>query len=341
MIRLWILGAPDPEMAAIETLLREECGEYVVYATLAHEPTRRVRPAEAYRDDLTVAPSESGPAWPGADPITVTIYTVECALPPGMGEARHVIVDHHRPGDPGYGMPPASFWDASSIGQVIEQLSCCGGHHERGNDGCCQWRVDAIARHQLVAAADHCLAAAYRGECPGVDPDTLMRWRVSSRAAFQGRDEAALLADVEATRRALREAPTIALETVADMPHTYDHDWSRSVCDGCMRDPICVADMRTCPVCDGRGGALDIDAGYDTCHQGPRGPYPELPEAAAREAIGYVSGPLVGPDGRKKYTCSGSEEQVNAWIKTWAPAQGLVEVYGDPERGFAGGYRPR
>src|SRR5690606_42081711 len=42
-------------------------------------------------------------------------------------------------------------------------------------------------RYVLAAAADHCLAAAYRGECPGVDPDALMRWRVESRAAFQGR----------------------------------------------------------------------------------------------------------------------------------------------------------
>jgi hypothetical protein len=33
-------------------------------------------------------------------------------------------------------------------------------------------------RYVLAAAADHCLAAAYRGECHGVDPDALMRWRV-------------------------------------------------------------------------------------------------------------------------------------------------------------------
>jgi hypothetical protein len=26
-------------------------------------------------------------------------------------------------------------------------------------------------RYVLAAAADHCLTAAYRGECPGVDPD--------------------------------------------------------------------------------------------------------------------------------------------------------------------------
>jgi hypothetical protein len=38
-------------------------------------------------------------------------------------------------------------------------------------------------RYVLAAAADHCLAAAYRGECPGVDPDALMRWRVAPSGA--------------------------------------------------------------------------------------------------------------------------------------------------------------
>ena len=27
------------------------------------------------------------------------------------------------------------------------------------------------------------------------------------------------------------------LETVADMSHTSDHDWTRSACEGCARDP--------------------------------------------------------------------------------------------------------
>src|SRR5690606_22285652 len=47
----------------------------------------------------------------------------------------------------------------------------------------------------FAAAADHCLAAAYRGECPGVDPDALMRWRVAVRAAHQGRPVDELLDD--------------------------------------------------------------------------------------------------------------------------------------------------
>src|SRR5690606_19221697 len=76
----------------------------------------------------------------------------------------------------------------------------------------------------LAAAADHCLAAAYRGECPGIAPDQLMRWRVKTRAAFQGRSVEELLADVERARAALQEAPSIDLgagTSVRDMRDTF------------------------------------------------------------------------------------------------------------------------
>src|SRR5690606_4181877 len=45
---------------------------------------------------------------------------------------------------------------------------------------CCgtgAWSPDSPV---FAAAADHCLAAAYRGECPGIDPNALMRWRVET-----------------------------------------------------------------------------------------------------------------------------------------------------------------
>jgi hypothetical protein len=69
-------------------------------------------------------------------------------------------------------------------------------------------------------------------------------------------------------------------------------------------------------------------------------PVPELPEAAMRLGVSYISGPLIGPDGRCKVTCSGRAEHVRAFLDHWAPAQGLVDTYGDPQRGFAGGYLP-
>jgi len=206
--RIWIMSSSDPEMETIEGLLRE-AGERIIYAL--GPDGARVRAADAYR---VAALSEPIPAGS-------VVYRVECdgpAIPPDA-----VVIDHHRPGDPGYGRPPEEFLPASSIGQVIAELArqenlpavwrCKGQGLESAPIGCVKWNpygpywhvgitpADASRRlswgellfaHSLVlpndivltAAADHCLGAAYRGECPGVDPDALMRWRAESRARF-------------------------------------------------------------------------------------------------------------------------------------------------------------
>lgn len=282
MTRLWILGASDPEMEAVEGLLRE-CGEQVAHATTGG---RRVDAGSAYR----------------ADPVPGATHWVECESP---GQARQTVIDHHRPGDPGYGRPPAEFLRAASIGQVLSLLDApAGGRREVPND------------LVMAAAADHCLAAAYRGECPGVDPDALMQWRVTSRAAFQRRDPSAILADIERARAAIRAAPKVALLDVCDMPHVRDHDWSSSVCEGCMDDPVTARDLRGQHV-------------------------PELPEASAREGECVVADGLPGRDGRIKVICqSGSPDQIETFMILWGPDQGLEDIYGDPARGFAGGYLP-
>lgn len=264
--RIWVLGAPDPEMALIENLLRQ-CGETIIYATDASG--KRVHPGNAYRCPIPVVPDGS------------TVYAVECidVLPDGW-----VRIDHHRPGDPGYGCPPSVFFPASSIGQVITELDLLGvAYHLSGED---------IMEVFLAAAADHCLAAAYRGECPGVDPDALMRWRIKTRAAFQGRSTEELLADVERARASLREAPTIDIGSTA------------------------VRDLRACSV-------------------------PELPEAAVRDGVAYIA-TVAFREGRRKIVLGGhtTPETVRAFMDTWAPAQGLTDIYGDPARGFAGGYLP-
>jgi len=67
-------------------------------------------------------------------------------------------------------------------------------------------------------------------------------------------------------------------------------------------------------------------------------PIPELPEAAAREGCSYISGPLLTPDGREKYTCAGTQEAVRAFMERGIPGLHLTDIYGDPVRGFAGGY---
>ena len=144
----------------------------------------------------------------------------------------------------------------------------------------------------MIAAADHCLGAAYQGQCPGVDPDALMRWHVAARAAYEGRDGEALLQDVASARAALRAAPRVELA-----PGLY------------------AADMRAQPV-------------------------PELLMAAAREGQCCISA-VKARDGRVKIGCLvGSRDQVDAFMQSWAAANGLVDVYGDAVRGFAGAYVP-
>lgn len=356
--RIWVLGANDPEMASIEELLRE-VGEEYIYAL--DENGQRVHPGNAYRCPTPEVTEEA------------RVYAVECidVLPEGW-----VRIDHHRPGDPGHGRPPEDFMAASSIGQVISELARLGrlpmglpvgsyewvGDWEGKQRAASRWfhweaeartafsggtlferfqapyrlapcdgyyiftrRVSGIAEfaaspdemrgagavrvapdkivrvhipHDLVlaAAADHCLAAAYRGECPGVDPDDLVRWRVERRAAFQGRPPKDILADVELAREALREAPFVELSA----PLVYAH--------------AVVRDLR----------------GRDV---------PELPEAAAREGASYLA-TVTERDGRKKVVLGGhtTPDVVRAFMTEWAPARGLVDVYGDPARGFAGAY---
>jgi len=197
--RAWILGAPDPEMVAIERLLTE-AGETVLHATA---DGRRVHPGSTYRAD----PVDSGGA--------AMVYLVECAPTILIHHAtpdriQTVVIDHHRPRDPGYGRPPSEFLAASSLGQVITELArlgalpswphamsspaddgpglgildYCGpdgwrvGSRTGADDVGCWIPVDIV----LCAAADHCLGAAYRGECPGVEPDELMQWRAESPA---------------------------------------------------------------------------------------------------------------------------------------------------------------
>lgn len=355
--RIWVLGAPDPEMEMIERLL-VDAGERVEYATVWRDGARRrVTPAEAYAPDVEIGAGLRG--------LRATAYMVECAPAVLVGSAvdgidwsgTAITIDHHRHGDPGYGRPPAEFLPASSIGQVISVLAKTGAlrraipkEHEiarwmashrdlpvaeynkmlrtqwfwsrqedmpgpdpyasygtiaRGvsfiydgyavavhrNDFYFERQVALIPRPLIyAAAADHCLGAAYRGECPGVDPDALMRWRAESRARFQRRAVEDVLADVERAREAVRAAPTLQLAPGIE-----------------------ARDMRGRQV-------------------------PELPEAAARDGVCFIAS-IPERDGRIKVVCqSGTPEQIEAFMRAWAPAQGLTDIYGDPARGFAGGY---
>ncbi len=329
--RLWILGAPDPEMEAIESLLSEQ-GEEVAYATMAG---KRVHPGNAYKSDFSELSL--------MDYSEVVIVECDGDRTP-FGSRPVTVIDHHRPGDPGYGRPPAEFLPASSVGQVIALLCRAGilhhtdasdcnyvtgaafvrtlvrtrydwapgpweyqwtdahvigasapaGTHDGIRDGFSDTRrtmVSLMFRYRvpeaviMAAAADHCLSAAYRGECPGVDPDALMRWRVESRAAFQRRSVEAVTADIERAKQELRKADLL---------------------------PGAPGEIRNL-----------------LWHP----PIPELPEAALQEGVAFMAALPRGTETQVVLQCASPEEVT--WFLSEFPAK---DKYGDPARGFAGGY---
>jgi hypothetical protein len=177
----------------------------------------------------------------------------------------------------------------------------------------CRVVPDDILR---AAAADHCLAAAYRGECPGVEPDALMQWRAASRAAFQRRDVADVLRDINVARSALIAAPRITI--------------GRPL--GCV-DGYCVHTGTLPPSLPDCGcGLVVLDL---------RGSHvPELPEAQARLGVSVICDGIPGRDGRGKVNLMGTEAACRAFLASLDllgcdPASG----YGDPQRGIVGAYR--
>ena len=236
--------------------------------------------------------------------------------------------DHHRPGDPGYGRPPAEFMGASSLGQVIVQLAVQGVLSAA-------WVIPP--RVLLTAAADHCLAAAYAGMCPGVDPGELAQYRLRQRAEYlhslpvgdpaSQAVEAAidnagdaccdpdcwewgLRAVYASTKAALQAAPRIRLGDVAGGPEVID-----------LRSVGTLPELRE----------VLARTGQCAIYRLPRGPRFLVGLLGAGE--GSIPGP--GP--------------AEAFLGGWAQAQGLVGIYpdhdGTPEgirqasvRGYAGGY---
>ncbi|HXQ33692.1 MAG TPA: hypothetical protein VN843_06755, partial [Anaerolineales bacterium] len=181
---------------------------------------------------------------------------------------------HHHPGDFGYGRGPEQFWEASSIGQVCDFLG-----------------LKPTEEFLLVAASDHCPAHAYKGKCPGVDPDALMKHRLLIKSAFQKRSLEEIMADVTSTMSLIQKK---------------------------------------------------LDAGDAVPHFPLEEKAAELPEASLRVGV-----PITYElEGNERYPrvkvgmLNGTPELLREWMIVTAPAMGLVDIYGDPERGYAGGYIP-
>lgn len=307
---LFVLGASDPEMQAIESLLKDR---HFGYAAIRNPDGNilRVHPGNAYVANCIIS-ANGDVIWPLDDDHIVQI---ECAVRGFVVDS----IDHHRPGDPGYGMPPELFFEASSIGQLVAYLCKTGLLHPEyfGNLRRAVKSGDNIVSEDqeivMTAAADHCLEAAYRGKCPGVDPNILMAWRIKSRALFQGRSEAEVLADVERARNILRVAVGVGY-----------------MCEECgERGAFCSC-----------GNApLGIDYNLEYADLSGQDHIPELPEAACREGIPFIAGGTER-DGRKKVVLQAASADLVKRFLAGEIRPELVDRYGDPARGFAGGYVP-
>lgn len=200
MNRIWILGTSDPEMSAIETLL-QKCKEPYVYAC---KDDKRVHAGIAYSANSVL--DDTGNSiilfFESLNQFGA-VHLVECGFTSEMYKSSIFlqssnikIFDHHREGDPGYKKSAKEYFLASSIGQVWNWLS--------SNMLLPQLSIDAAYELYMIAAADHCLMAAYQGKCPDVDPNELMEWRIRSKAAYRRRSIDSIMRNVNHARSLLR-----------------------------------------------------------------------------------------------------------------------------------------
>ncbi|MEM1953380.1 MAG: hypothetical protein QW299_08655 [Candidatus Caldarchaeum sp.] len=284
----FVLGAQDKEMETIEELLAASRQPYG-YAT--DSSGKRCHPGNAYKaSGVSNLPSGEGKEF----------VFVECHI---AGIEPAVIADHHRPGDPGHGAPPERFWEASALGQIWRLL-----------------RGDEVPEEELVyiAAADHCLAAAYRGLCPRVDPERLLELRLRQKAEFRGLPLEEIQGQFDLSCSLIKEAMRPRLHSY-QTPDPRKGFWEEG--DAAWEWEPEVADLR----------------GVNTPS--------ETPEASCFLGVPFIS-TVREKDGRSKIILQGVPPGKGELVKrfldgrlaVYPPLPPLTGTYGDPERGFAGGY---
>ena len=191
---LFLLGADDPEMWRIMQLLYK-CGAHYEHASIDGEP---VTADSAYRARM--------PQLFGID----RLVCIECQpvgmIPEGIDMA---VIDHHRPGDPGYNLGPEHYWEAASIGQLVRFLK-----KEMPVEfiGIGFYGIENELRH--IAASDHCPAAAMAGKCPGIDPKMIERIQLENSAKRAGCSIEEIEKLTEEYKRKLDTAPLIDMGSI-------------------------------------------------------------------------------------------------------------------------------
>jgi len=325
---MWVLGADDLEMTTIEGLLLRS-KERMEYAM--DNLSKRVTSASAYKVEKI---SEDALK-------SHQVYFVEC----GLGNSKNfgTKIDHHRPGDPGYGLRVMEFMKAASIGQIISELARIGslklevtgcsfrtmiadktkagdifwddGWYVGIGDVCAQsYAIRIPKKYVLTAAADHCLGEAYADQCLGISRDSLFQFRLKQKALFQSGKEESKIEDNEL--RQLMEPFRIKIDSAcaalknANMIQKFYKKTS-------------IPESHQKPILDMRGPEI-----------------PELPDAATLCGVCYLATPIPQTGERQKIVIGGytTPAIIDAFMTVWGPRNGLVDIYGDPEGGFAEGF---
>lgn len=159
---LIIFGADDFEkFAAVE--IAKNLRFQVANATYEGKP---VNPANAYKaDGFELCTNHE------AEIDQIIIFECSKTAAGDLQEKIIMICDYHNEGDAGFQKHPDQFWEGSSIGQFCNFIEFSPDH-----------------TLLMVAAADHCLSAAYAGLCPRINPVKFRKFRVKQKCEFYKND---------------------------------------------------------------------------------------------------------------------------------------------------------
>jgi hypothetical protein len=148
-----IYGALDFELERILELARTYIPDIPIVSVIPEGTNPFVARGLAYNSSF--AP-QSGELWIECGPGPITDGAVprprvlQSSSQQVVAAGAHLI-DHHFPGDPGFGKPPAEAFNASSLGQFIHWLQSVGINHEPS------------ARDIWIGEMDHARAACLAG----------------------------------------------------------------------------------------------------------------------------------------------------------------------------------
>lgn len=151
----------------------------------------------------------------------------------------------------------------------------------------------------VLAAFDHCFPAAFRNECPGVSPFEVLELK-RKEIAKKGRvSEEKVCERISFFRKKIAEAPKILI------------------------GPQVVRDLRD--------HYMGEDYSFDLLTA-------QVAVAIEGEVALFRDRNCAGEPERISLSGNAAPETISAFLKNWAPTQGLEDNYGSPERGYAGGY---